>query len=72
MTFLPKLPRVEHTSNMSGNYSDSKASASTDESFPCNPEEVDQVPVSSQSGSILHTNQSDIGLYVSEKELMLI
>ena len=53
---------------MSGNYSDLEASASTDEGFPYNPEEVDQVPVSSQSGSILRTNQLDIGLYVSEKE----
>ena len=51
--FLPKLPRVEHTSNISGNYSDLDASSSMDESFFLNPEEVDQVPVSSQSGSIL-------------------
>ena len=49
---------------MSGNYSDSEGSASTDEGLL-----LDQVPVSSQSGSsILQTNQLDIGLYVSEKE----
>ena len=54
---------------MSGNYSDSEASVSTDEIFIFHPEELDQVPVSSQSGSnILQENQSDIGLYVSEKE----
>ena len=67
--FLPKQPRVEHTSSMSGNYSDSEASVYTDEGFIFHSEEVDQVPVSSQSGSnILQANQLDIGLYVSEKE----
>ena len=53
--YLPK-PRVEHTSDMSGNYSDSEASPSTDLCVLSNFGEVVQVPVSSQSGSILQTN----------------
>ena len=40
--FLPKLPRVKHTSNMSENYSDSEASVSANEGFLFNPEEVDR------------------------------
>ena len=67
--FLPKQPRIEHANNISGNYSDSEASVSTNEGFLLHTEEVDQVPVSSQSGSsIFQINQLDIGLYVSEKE----
>ena len=63
--FLPKLPRVEHTSNMSVNYSNSEASASTDKGLL-----LDQVPVSSQSGSsILQTNQLDEWRKIGREEI---